>query len=115
LAKTPDDALASLAKQIDKLVADNQEKKLAAVINFTGEPTDDYKAKIAEFGTKHNLKNVALTVTADADRFKINDQAEVTVMHYKGKTVKSNHAVAAGGLNAEAIKSILEGTKTILD
>ncbi|MCU0871505.1 MAG: hypothetical protein MUE50_04095, partial [Pirellulaceae bacterium] len=75
MAKTPDDALASLAKQIDKLVADNQEKKLAAVINFTGEPTDDYKAKIAEFGTKHNLKNVALTVTADADRFKINDQA----------------------------------------
>jgi hypothetical protein len=115
LAKTPDDALASLAKQIDKLVADNQEKKLAAVINFTGEPTDDYKAKIAEFGTKHNLKNVSLTVTADADRFKINDQAEVTVMHYKGKTVKSNHAVAAGSLNAEAVKSILEGAKAILD
>jgi hypothetical protein len=115
LAKTPDDALASLAKQIDKLVADNQEKKLAAVINFTGEPTDDYKAKIAEFGTKHNLKNVALTTTADAEKFKVNDQAEVTVMNYKGKTVKSNHAVAAGGLNAAAIKSIVEGVKTILD
>lgn len=115
MAKTPDDALASLAKQIDKIVADNQEKKLAAVINFTGEPTDDYKAKIVEFGTKHNLKNVALTITADAERFNINDQAEVTVMHYKGKSVKSNHAVAAGGLNAEAVKSIIEGTKTILD
>lgn len=115
MAKTPDDALASLAKQIDKLVADNQEKKLAAVINFIGEPTDDYKAKIAEFGTKHNLKNVALTITADADRFKISDQAAVTVMHYKGKTVKANHAVPVGGLNAEAVKGILEGTKAILD
>ncbi len=61
------------------------------------------------------MKNVALTVTADADRFKINDQAEVTVMHYKGKTVKSNHAVVAGGLNAEAVKSIIEGAKAILD
>ena len=107
--------MASLAKQIDKLVADNQEKKLAAVINFIGEPTDDYKAKIAEFGTKHNLKNVALTITADAETFKVNDQAELTVMLYKGKTVKSNHAVAAGGLNAGAVKKILEGAKTILD
>jgi hypothetical protein len=115
LAKTPNDALASLAKQIDKLVADNQEKKLAAVINFTGAPTDDYKAKIAEFGTKHNLKNVALTITADAERFKINDQAELTMMYYKGKTVKSNHAVVVGGLNAAAVKSIVEGAKTILD
>jgi uncharacterized protein YegL len=114
-AKTADDALASLAKQIDKLVADNQEKKLAAVINFTGEPTDDYKAKVAEFATKHNLKNVALVVTPDADRMKINDQAEVTVMHYKGKSVKSNHAVAAGGLNAQAVKGIIEGAKTILE
>ena len=115
LAKTPNDALASLAKQIDKLVADNQEKKLAAVINFTGEPSDDYKAKVAEFGTKHNLKNVALTITADAERFKINAQAEVTVLHYKGKTVKANHAVAAGGLNAQAVKQIVEDVKTILD
>ena len=114
-AKTPDDALASLAKQIDKLVADNQEKKLAAVINFTGEPSDDYKAKVAEFGTKHNLKNVALVITADAERFNVNDQAEVTVMHYKGKSVKSNCAVAAGGLNEAAVKSILEGVKTILE
>ena len=115
LAKTPNDALASLAKQIDKLVADNQEKKLAAVINFTGEPSDDYKAKVAEFGTKHNLKNVALTITADAERFKISDQSEVTVLHYKGKTVKSNHAVPVGGLNEAAVKRIVEGAKAILD
>jgi hypothetical protein len=114
-AKTPSDALASLAKQIDKLVADNQEKKLAAVINFTGEPSDDYKAKVAEFGTKHNLKNVALAITADAERFKINAQAEVTVLHYKGKTVKSNQSVPVGGLNEAAVKSILEGAKAVLD
>jgi hypothetical protein len=114
-AKTPNDALASLAKQIDKLVADNQDKKLAAVINFTGEPSDDYMEKVAEFGTKHNLKNVALTVTADAERFGISDQAEVTVLHYKQKTVKFHQAVPPGGLNEAAVKSIVEGAKAILD
>jgi hypothetical protein len=107
--------LASLAKQIDKLVADNQDKKLAAVINFIGEPSDDYQKKIVEFGTKHNLQNVALTITPDAARFKINDQAEVTVMHYKGKSVKANHAVAVGDLDDQAVKRIIEGAKAILD
>lgn len=114
-AKTPSDALASLAKQIDKLVADNQDKKLAAVINFTGEPADDYVKKVAEFGTEHNLKNVALAITADAGRFGISDQAEVTVLHYKQKTVKSKQAVPAGGLNEAAVKGIVEGAKAILD
>lgn len=114
-AKTPDDALASLAKQVDKLVADQQEKKLAAVINFTGEASDDYKAKIAEFATKNNLKNVALTVTADAERFKVDGQAEVTVIYYKAKKVKSRHAVPAGGLNEAAVKEIVAGAKAVLD
>lgn len=114
-AKTPNDALASLAKQIDKLVADNQDKKLAAVINFTAEPADDLQAKVAEFGTQHDLKNVALTVTADAARFGVSEQAEVTVLHYKQKTVKSLQAVPAGGLNEEAVKRIVEGAKAILD
>lgn len=107
--------MASLAKQIDNLVADNQEKKLAAVINFMGEPTEDYQQQIVEFGTKHDLKHVALVATVGADRFKIHDQAEVTVMHYKGKTVKANHAVAVGGLNDQAIKGIIEGAKAILE
>jgi len=114
-AKTPNDALASLVNQIDKLVADNQEKKLAAVINFTGEPSDDYKSEIAEFGAKHDVKNVALTITGDAERFKVDDQAEVTVIHYKAKTVKSRHSVPAGSLNEVAVKEIIEGAKAILD
>jgi hypothetical protein len=114
-AKTADDALAGLAKEIDTLVAANQEKKLAAVINFTGEANDDTKAKIKEFGEKHELKNVALTLTADAKRFQINDDAEVTVMHYKGKKVLFNAAVAKGGLGKEAVAAIVEGTKKILD
>jgi hypothetical protein len=114
-AKAPSDALASLAKQIDKLVADNEDKKLAAVINFTGEPSDDYQAKIAEFGEKHNIKNIALTMTADGQKFNVSEDAEVTVMHYKGKTVQFNLAVAEGKLDDGSVKAILAGTKKILE
>ena len=69
-AKTPSDALAGLVKGIDKVVAENKSKKVAAVVNFTGEPTDDYREMIKEFGKKHNIKNVSLppapTATASA-------------------------------------------------
>ena len=113
--ETPNDDLASLAKQLDKLVVDNEEKKLAVVMNFTGEPTDEYTESIAKFAEKHNLKNVTLTVTGDAGKFKVSDEAEVTVMHYKGKKVAFNSAVKPGGLKKDAIKKIVEGTSTILE
>ena len=107
--------MASLAKQIDKLVADNKEKKLAAVINFTGDPSDDYQSQISEFGEKHNIKNVSLTVTADGQRFNVSDDAEVTVILYKGKTVKFNCSVGEGKLDKAAVKAIVDGTGKILD
>ena len=113
-ANAPTDALASLAKQLDKLVADNDSKKLAAVINFPGEANDENKAKIAEFAKKHNIQKVALTVTKDGAKFKVSPDAEVTVMHYKGKEVKFNHAVAPGALNDAEVKKIVEGAKVIL-
>mgnify|MGYP003574465921 FL=1 len=113
--ETPNDDLAGLAKQLDKLVVDNEEKKLAVVMNFTGEPTDEYTESIAKFGEKHNLKNVTLTVTGDAEKFKISDEAEVTVMHYKDKKVAFNLAVKPGGLKEDAIKKIVEGTSKIIE
>jgi hypothetical protein len=107
--------LAGLVKKIDELVAANEEKKLAAVINFIGEDNEETKAKIKEFGEKQELKKIPLTLTADAEKFKIGKDAEVTVMHYKEKTVRFNHSVAKGGLTAEAVTAILEGVKKILE
>ena len=114
-ARATDDALASLVKEIDKLVAEKKDKQLAAVVNFIGEPTDEMKAKIKDFGEKHDLKNVALVVTKDADAFKISDEAEVTVMHYKDKKVKFNAAAAKGALNKKAIDAIVAGLPKILE
>lgn len=107
--------MASLAKQLDQLVTDNESKKLAAVINFLGEANDENKAKIAEFAKKHNIQKVALTITSDGDKFKLSPDAELTVMHYLGKTVKANHAVATGKIDAAEVKKIVAGAKTILE
>lgn len=114
-AKTPDDNLASLAKELDKAVAANSEKKLAAVLNFTGEATDEYKAKVKEFVEKNDLKNTAVMVTSDAERMKVADSAQVTVMHYKGKQVKYNYSTEKPELPADAVKQIVAGVDKTLE
>lgn len=108
--------MAGLVKRIDKAVAENQDKKLAAVVNIVGKP-DEMSDSVAEFAEKHGVENVALTVSdqKNAEKFKVNPEAKVTVMHYKGKKVKSNHAVPPGGLNDAAIEEIVAGINTILE
>ena len=49
-AKNPDNNLATLIKELDKVAGENSDAKMAAVVNFNGELTDDYIQKIKEFG-----------------------------------------------------------------
>ncbi len=105
--------MASLVKQLDKVVADNSDKKFAAVVNFIDLDEDE----VAKFAEKNGIENVALTITdqKNADRFNVNEEADLTVMHYKGKEVKANYAVAKGKLNAKTAKAIVASTSTILE
>ena len=106
--------MASLVKELDKVVAANKDKNLSAVLNFTGEPNDAYFDEIKAFGDKYQVKNVALTMTADKDRFKVSDEADVTVMHYNRKKVMFNYA-AKGELSDKEVAAIVKGTKKILN
>ena len=87
---------------------------MASVINFTGELSDDYIEQIKKFGEDLDLKHTALTTSSDGGKFKVNEDAEVTVMHYKGKKVAFNYA-SKDALNDEAVKAIVKGTGTILE
>lgn len=114
-AKNPSDALARAVKELDAVVAKNGSKQMAAVLNFIGEPTDDYVKKVKEFAEKAGLKNVAVTVTADADLFKVNEDAAFTVLHYRNKVVRFNLAVDEQGLNdKQVVEKIIKGTEEIL-
>ena len=104
--------MASLVKQLDALVAANEDKKLAAVVNFI----DLEEATVTAFADKHQFANVALTIvdSKNAGNFDINAEADLTAMHYRGKQVLSNHAVGSGQLNEKAIQGILAGADAIL-
>ena len=113
-AKKPDNTLATLIKELDNVAAENSDAKMANVINFSGELTDEYIQQIKEFGEKLDLKHTALTTSADGDKFKVNSDAAVTVMHYKGKKVTYNYA-SKDSLTEDAVKQIVKGTSTIVD
>jgi mannitol-1-phosphate/altronate dehydrogenase len=102
--------LAGLAKQLDKLVADNRDNKLAAILNFTEATEEEVKA----FAKKHDITHVALTVTEDGPRFKVHEDATLTVMYYRRKKVVFNHAVK-DQIGKGDVKAILAGAKLILE
>ena len=104
-AKKPDANLASLVKALDTATAKN---KIKLVVNFTGTPSDDYVDSVKALAKKHGLKNAALTLSRDGSRFKVNKEADVTVMHYRGKKVKFNFA-AKGKISEKEIAEVVKG------
>jgi hypothetical protein len=117
------DDLASLVKQIDEQVAKNTDKKLASFVVLLSNDPDADEAKLKELATKAGIKtgkeaNVPLTIfdgVAGPPGYKLSEDAEVTVLHWKGQKTVVNHAYAKGKLDKAAVKEIVESTAKILD
>ncbi len=118
-AHSPDAKLAALVKQLDKIVADNKEKKMGSFVSLLGDKPDDLKAAAKAFVEKNKIENIAFVVpeenkTGPSD-YKLDDNADVTVLIYREGKVAANHALAAGGLTADAVKGIIADTAKILN
>ena len=91
------DDLASLVKQVDSFVADNKSKQASAfLVLLTNDPDED-EAKLQEFAKKHGIKNVPLTLfdgESGPPNYKIAKDAHVTVLLWKQRNIKANHAFA---------------------
>jgi hypothetical protein len=118
-AHTPDAKLAGLVTQLDKLVADNKEKKVGSFVSLLGDKTDELRSEAKTFVEKNKIENIAFVVpeenkTGPSD-YNLNDKVDVTVLIYREGKVAANHALAAGGLNDEEIKRIMADTGKILN
>ena len=110
--------LASLVKQIDKVVADHQDEKMAAFLVLLSEDSDADERQLKQLAKKHGIAHVPLTIfegMTGPSAYKISKEAEVTVLLWREQTVKVNHAFAKGKLNKNAIKKIVADTKKILE
>ena len=112
------DNLTSLVKKIEKIVADNSEKKMAAfVVHLTDDP-DASEETLKKLAKKHGIKNVPLTNfdgLAGPPDYKIAEEADVTVLMWVKGTVKVNFALRKGELTKKKIKEIVAATAKILE
>jgi hypothetical protein len=73
--------------------------------------------KLKDFADKEKIEKTVLTIDnpSGPKSYKLNKDAEVTVVLYVNKTVKVNHAFKKGDLNDEAIAKILKDVPQILE
>lgn len=113
--REPSDSLVKLVREIETMIVARKEKKAAAVINFLGDPNDEKaRQQIAEFGTKHSLQNVSLTITADGPKFVLSDDDEATVILFEDGIIRLRTSARRGKLDDKAIESIVRESEAIL-
>jgi hypothetical protein len=118
-ARKADKNLAKLVKDLDKVVAKNEEKKLGAFVALIGAKDEQAKAAAEKLVKESEASNVAVVTAKDQpngpESYKIDPKADVTVLIYVQGEVAANHALPAGGLDAEATKKIITDTSKILN
>jgi len=101
--------LASLVKELDKLVAEHKDKQAASFVNVIGEDQEKLEETAKKLGEK--AENVPFVVPVEYEAgpkdYGINPEAGVTVMIYRGQKILANHAIAPGKLDDKAIKAIV--------
>ena len=110
--------LSSLLKQFDAAVAKNKEADLRSFAIFLTDDSEAMEKKLGELAEKQKISdNVPLTIVEDVagpPSYKIDKDAEVTVLLYtKGKVV-SNFAFKAGALKEKDVKAIVAQLPKIL-
>jgi len=107
--------LMNLIKQLDTATAKNKGAEMASCIVFC---SDDkaLKGKLEEAAKKNELKDVVLTIekAVGPDEYKIEKDADVTVILYIDKMVKANHTFRKSELDEKAIGKIMADLPKIL-
>ena len=111
-------SLTSLVKQINEEVGKNGDKKLSAFVVFLTDDTDELAPKVEKLAEKEKIGNVPLTIgeiEAGPPSYKIDKDAEVTVMLWKKTKVVANHAFKPGELQKSQIAAVIKDIPKILE
>lgn len=112
------DDLASLVKQIDTAISENEDASMQGFVVLLTDDPDAAEEDLKAFAEKHGIENVPLTVfegIAGPPNYKVAEEADVTVHLWKGRKVKANFAYGEEGLNEEAVQKIIADTSKILE
>jgi hypothetical protein len=115
-ARELSEPLVRLVKKIDAATAANREHEIGSFVVFLNDG-EELPPQLRDVAQKQALEKIVLTTfdPAGPDGFKVNPQADVTVVLYRDHLVKANHAFGKGELNDRAIEKILADLPKILN
>lgn len=108
-------ALTSLVKKIDEATAKNQGCSMGSFVVFCSDD-EELEGKLKQLAKKEGLKHTVLTVDNPTGPrgYDIPKEADVTVILYKQKQVKANHAFRKGEFKADDVQKILKDLPKIV-
>ncbi|MFG0334921.1 MAG: hypothetical protein ACF8TS_16315 [Maioricimonas sp. JB049] len=117
-AREVNDQVAGLVKQVDGVVGQNQDQKMAAfVVLLTDEP-EAAEGQLKSVAKKHGIQNTPLTTfdgVAGPASYKLPKDADVTVMMWVDGQLKVNESLKLGELNDAKVSAVLGDTEKILN
>jgi hypothetical protein len=114
-AREISDPLTSLVKQIDSATAAHADKKMGSFVVFLSD-TKNLDKTLADVAKKEKIEHTVLSVDSPEGPkgYKVDKDADVTVVLYVKRNVKVNHAFHKGELSASAIDQIMADVPKIL-
>jgi hypothetical protein len=118
-SSVPTDKVAAIVTELDKTVAANKDKNLASFVSFIGADAEALKAEAKKVESAAKASNVALVVAKDQPNgpkgYKINEDADVTVIIAKEGKVTASYAVKADGLSKDLIAKVVADAKSLVN
>jgi hypothetical protein len=117
-ARSLSNPLGKLLHQIDGALADQKKSELRAWATFLSNDQPGLDPRLVQFGKKHSIGNVALTVFEDVvgpPAYQLSAEADVTVLVAVKQRVAGNFAFRAGQLNDAAIARVMRAVRQLDD
>ncbi len=111
------DELATLVKNVDTVVGDNQGEKMAAFVVLLSDDPSAHEGELKALAKKHGITNTPLTVFDDKNgppSYKLTD-ADFTVMMWVDSELKVNETFKSGQLTPQAVTQVVGKTDSILN
>jgi hypothetical protein len=108
--------LVTLMKQIDTATAKNKEKNMGSFVVFLSD-SDELTTKLKDVCEKQGFKHTVLSVDTPAGPrgYKVDKDADITVVLYKERNVKANYAFKKGEMKEKDIETIVNAIPKILE
>jgi hypothetical protein len=110
-ARTPTGPLGKLVGELDKALREHKAAELRAWVTFLSDDQPTLDPKLVDWGKKHSIRSVPLGVFEDTvgpPAYRLNRDADVTVLVFVKRKVVSNFAFRAGELTDEKVAQVMK-------